>query len=1070
MSLSRELQVLQAEGFVRFSGGRWKATPKGKLSIKGPAAQPSVVNKAGVRPAPRSEPRRKEEKGSLTTIAVQARRWKEAASDRPSPAQKGTFAVPALLSYYRSCLVAEDHNDPRADWDEAGERFVPIRLSGAWWPTDGRPSSLSVARSILPDGFQQALGRSTAEGTFHLGYPLEVYRAGSSGLMVRAVCSVPLRWRVAAKDVVVFETIETSVTLNVSWLNFYRKRVNLKALAERIAPELLSVEAEDDHVDAPLTQPVELQELCVALNLAFAKSRNSELTPLSTELRMPGKAGLHNVAALFVTSGTRYSASAIRDLAVLAKHSEGQFGGTALGTVLGVAQPERLPPAAVLEPIDLTYSQLAAVRSALSEALTVITGPPGTGKSQVVTAILSGAVAQGRTVLFASRNHAALDAVGPRLEELSPERPLMIRLNRRWGDGSPVRISDLIKTLVGRPVSASDRLRPDNQVLNLSSLDEERAAIMDRAAALALDREAVAAMEAELAQHLTALRLDAEKVAELKAPGDTRSCAKWRIGWIGRAFRLFAAKKRHQATWEEFGCPAPSRTTFDQYAQWVARLGRAKHLMWDIRERASRLPSEEDQSQLGKRLEALTAEIRSVMRRLMPALAKSLDWMDDDERKYLLEMRGNTGKGRLSGPEVAAVLRHYPIWALSNLTVARFVPPELIFDYVVIDEASQCDIASALPLLARAWRAVVVGDPAQLGVVSTLSPDWELELLESLGLSSAPGIGRFRQSRNSLFDLASTVNAASRHLLTDHFRCHADIAAYVEGFYGSQLSVLTEPTQLNPPPGQRPGLFWEDISGTIEEARSGCHSPSEAAAIVDALGRLLVDQRYQGTVGVCTPFREQANRISDKIAESFPPELVNQRRLIAQTANGFQGDSRDVIFISPCLGPGMPAGSLGFVRDGGNLFNVAVSRARAVCRIFGNVEFARRCGIPHITRLVATCDQHNRRPEDAPVFDSPWEETLFRALDAAGIKCVSQFPIAGRRLDLAWFENGGRRVDIEVDGDRYHRDPNGLRKVDDLWRDHQLRGLGWEVIRFWVYELRENIDGCVERVRRAVIS
>jgi very-short-patch-repair endonuclease len=40
--------------------------------------------------------------------------------------------------------------------------------------------------------------------------------------------------------------------------------------------------------------------------------------------------------------------------------------------------------------------------------------------------------------------------------------------------------------------------------------------------------------------------------------------------------------------------------------------------------------------------------------------------------------------------------------------------------------------------------------------------------------------------------------------------------------------------------------------------------------------------------------------------------------------------------------------------------------------------------------------------------------------------------------------------------------------MDDIWRDHQLRGLGWEVIRFWVYELREGMDGCVERVRRAV--
>ncbi len=274
---------------------------------------------------------------------------------------------------------------------------------------------------------------------------------------------------------------------------------------------------------------------------------------------MRAKPGLHNVAALFVTSGARYSATAIRDLEILANYPERQFRGTALATVLDLGQPERLPDAAVYEPIDLTYSQLAAVRSALSEALTVITGPPGTGKSQVVTAILASAAAQGRTVLFASRNHAALDAVGPRLEELSPDRPLMIRLNRRWGDGSPVRISDLIKTFVARPVSASDGLRPDDQVLNLSTLDQERAVIMDRASALALDREAVAAMETELSQHLIALRLDSEQVVKLTAPSHAASCAQGRTGWIGRSFRLFVAKKHHQAAWEEYGCPAPNR-------------------------------------------------------------------------------------------------------------------------------------------------------------------------------------------------------------------------------------------------------------------------------------------------------------------------------------------------------------------------------------------------------------------------------------------------------------------------------------------------------------------------------
>ena len=59
---------------------------------------------------------------------------------------------------------------------------------------------------------------------------------------------------------------------------------------------------------------------------------------------------------------------------------------------------------------------------------------------------------------------------------------------------------------------------------------------------------------------------------------------------------------------------------------------------------------------------------------------------------------------------------------------------------------------------------------------------------------------------------------------------------------------------------------------------------------------------------------------------------------------------------------------------------------------------------------------------------------------------------------------GERRLDIEVDGDRYHRDPDGLRKPSDLWRDHQIRGLGRRVLRFWVYELREGMETYIDRI------
>jgi very-short-patch-repair endonuclease len=59
---------------------------------------------------------------------------------------------------------------------------------------------------------------------------------------------------------------------------------------------------------------------------------------------------------------------------------------------------------------------------------------------------------------------------------------------------------------------------------------------------------------------------------------------------------------------------------------------------------------------------------------------------------------------------------------------------------------------------------------------------------------------------------------------------------------------------------------------------------------------------------------------------------------------------------------------------------------------------------------------------------------------------------------------GDVKLDVEVDGEAYHRDPDGFRKVSDQWRDHQIRGLGWKVLRFWVYELRDDMERCVDRI------
>jgi very-short-patch-repair endonuclease len=136
--------------------------------------------------------------------------------------------------------------------------------------------------------------------------------------------------------------------------------------------------------------------------------------------------------------------------------------------------------------------------------------------------------------------------------------------------------------------------------------------------------------------------------------------------------------------------------------------------------------------------------------------------------------------------------------------------------------------------------------------------------------------------------------------------------------------------------------------------------------------------------------------------------------------------------------------------------------------VIGNQTWAEHCGIKHIQNLARPIQQDNRQAEKGKWYphESPWEEILFNALTARGLKPIPQYPVSGRRLDIALVGEGrlSRKIDLEVDGDRYHRNRDGSRKKDDIWRDIQLQGMGWIVMRFWVYQLREDLDAHVEKI------
>lgn len=411
-----------------------------------------------------------------------------------------------------------------------------------------------------------------------------------------------------------------------------------------------------------------------------------------------------------------------------------------------------------------------------------------------------------------------------------------------------------------------------------------------------------------------------------------------------------------------------------------------------------------------------------------------------------------------------------PTWCVTNLSARSTLPfAPALFDLLIIDEASQCDIASAIPLLFRAKRVVVIGDPQQLRHISQLDRHRDQQLQAKHDLTSAEDMP-YTFAANSLFDLGMSVAGVGRLIsLREHFRSHFDIIEFSNRqWYGGTLRVCTDYRRLRSVPanGDR-SVAWTVVRGKVERPRGGgAVCDEEAKVAVAEVVRLLEHDRFDGTVGLVTPFRAQANRMKDLVFKALPPEVIERAELIVDTAHGFQGDERDVIIFSPCMSSSLSRGARYFLSKTGNLFNVAVSRARSQLHVVGDLDACRESGVPHVQAFAEYYDALSRDAVDPAADQSvgPWELPLKAALEAAGLRPMPQYAVHQYRLDLALVEDGVR-LDIEVDGELFHKDWDGMRCRDDVVRDRRLQALGWHVKRFWVYELRDDLDACVREVR-----
>ncbi|MBT5539867.1 MAG: ATP-binding protein [Candidatus Marinimicrobia bacterium] len=750
-----------------------------------------------------------------------------------------------------------------------------------------------------------------------------------------------------------------------------------------------------------------------------------------------------------------------------------------------------------------SWDQIATIYMQQSD-ISVITGPPGTGKSQVAAATMANMRLKNKSVLFASKNHKAIDAVMGRLK-VEDGSPYVVRANSKDDPNLKITFRTVIRLLLEGSYDQKAKqqchvlLEKADSLLHLRGKQASIAQEIENLNYLMSEHEETAAF------HSLHLPDGLCKVLN-KNPGKFQNEWVVKVERILKIFQNGSRLRKYYARAQLLllrlrknmmikmpGLPALLCTSthggvsaLEKDLLTLQRIGLYASALKNAQIIADKLRLFPSAEILSSEISDLSGKIKELIQKALPLdlIARGSGLPSGEERERIANLRSalrlisagmmdrNVEQSIIdqAQQDISLLLSHFPCWAVTNLSVGSRLPLVAgMFDLTIIDEASQCDMASAIPVLYRARRAGVIGDPCQLRHISNIGIGQDALIRQRIGFSEYT-LNRFSYMNTSLYDLFAEALGVKPVFLSETYRSHADIAQYSnESFYNNMLRVAVDPMQLTVPLGMKPGLHWSPMESEIQSGGpNGCHCPEECDVVVKQICQLL-ETGFRGTIGVVTPFRQQANRINDTLYEQgISQEIIQETRLHVDTSHGFQGDERDVMLFSLCAGPEMPKGSLHFIEKQGNLFNVAASRARAILHVVGNRKWARSCGIKHIERLAAERSRSENSIAKGPwsPHDSPWEKVLYNALIKAGVEPVAQYPVAGRRLDLALVRAGDNplKLDIEVDGDRYHRNPDGSRKQEDIWRDHQLKSLGWQIKRFWVYQLREDLKECVNAI------
>lgn len=1006
-----------------------------------------------------------------------------------------------LCQYYADCVKYSEKSQEYLFPNQLGKDFLLPRLPVNWHLKD---EEFKVNTSSSDAYIRNLLLKASDEDELFIGYPLSSFISPEGFECLCPVMMFPVNIAVLGPGFTTGMKVtidRRGISLNQDWIEYHiprNDRIGFAKACEQSVDEAGSL------------------DVGMVFNYMQAHFKHANIDPNFMQYSVShseAKDSLLNTAVMFVGTKTKYTKTLLSELHRIAREPDSVLDRTALAYVFrepclpNEADPEierRIPVSFTKR--TMNAGQFQAVEESLNKPVVKVMGPPGTGKSFMSVNLIANEVLNGGSVLFTSKNHKAIHAIYDKAPDAvdAAEFPLVAfcttpdnPTNADW-QKSQKAVDGRVEIVEGMrggklPITvpipeAAANLGSSALEIKLSSYRdaEEHINRYQRLRSLISRYERLLIEVSEMLSQVPVGKQDSPEFTKLLEDAETLLSQTpkrgyWKrfcdllVGIIGRNMKRSKVPSVLSEVAPSLCRGFVSRKTLAKEARRLLGLLRYRSLIrgWGDMELAS-LKQEESELNYDALKEVVSDSLRGVrtlaqkayVERMIARVARVEERdsivarckasADSVLKSMALDfMAGLDVEGKFDKPvtDFKSYLDVFPAWAATMLSLRRAAPclPG-VFSLAIIDEASQCEIPPMIPVLYRAQRVAIVGDPNQFPPVITLKESRDAALRRQYHIDGYE-YNKYSYRDNNVF----SVVPGKPVLLNEHFRCADGIAAYFnDEFYDGELSLCCETGRSGSSAigGMKPGMMWIDSPGG---------DMAEMAAALEYL-RNLKNNGFTGSIGVISPLRSLANSFKTLVAEnkgSVPRQLNIQSQIT--TANGFQGGECDVILFLLGLNADRTHGQDWYITAAENryIYNVSVSRAKALFVAFGDKRKVAVCGLSYIQKLVP----ESRPPRKVSV--GPGEERLKIALQRSGIETDAQYPVLNRYLDLAIPR---LKIDIEVDGQAWHLDRHGSRKADDIHRDIQLEAAGWKVMRFWHHEVVSDVASCVKKVADAIAS